>query len=352
MSLSSVSAHEQHPEHSLSTTKVEEWEDSLRTDPSQSGVFEWWYFDSHLANGGKLMVVFHTKLFTSPQVGLEPKIQVQLETPDGRVWNMLQAYDPSDFRSSRVECDVTIANESGVNFFRGTGLKAYHIRVAVESLDIDIRMTSTTSPWRPGQGCVWSKEDEYFDWFVAVPQGKVTATYTIAGESPVTVEGDGYHDKNWGNAPLTETINHWYWGRGTLGPYTVISSANMFSEKHGSPMIKTFMVQNGDTVVADDASKVSFTADGIEIDDKVDRPVADTLRFGYRNDGTVFSIEYFREETTMRQQMGGGWYLRFAGGMKLKKYQNDELVEEHVGHTQWDSMWFGQGSKETLPYGK
>ncbi|KXH67298.1 hypothetical protein CSAL01_06925 [Colletotrichum salicis] len=112
----------------------------------------------------------------------------------------------------------------------------------------------------------------------------------------------------------------------------------MFSEKHGSPMIKTFMIQNGDTVVADDASKVDFTADGIELDDKVDRSVADTLRFGYRDDGTVFSIEYLREETTMRQQMGGGWYLRFAGGMKLKKYQNDELVEEHVGHTQWDSM--------------
>ncbi|KXH67299.1 hypothetical protein CSAL01_06926 [Colletotrichum salicis] len=108
------------------------------------------------------------------------------------------------------ECDVTIAREGGVNFFRGTGLKDYHIRVAMESLDIDVRMTSKTSPWRPGQGCLWSKEDEYFDWFIAVPQGKVTATYTIAGESPVTVEGDGSHDKNWGYGPLTETINHWY----------------------------------------------------------------------------------------------------------------------------------------------
>ncbi|KAK1529808.1 hypothetical protein CPAR01_12120 [Colletotrichum paranaense] len=352
MTLSSLSVRNQRPEHSLSTTKVEPWEDSLRTDPSQPGVFEWWYFDSHLANGGKLMVVFHTKLFTSPQVGLEPKIQIQLETPDGRVCNVLQAYNPDEFHSSRDECDVTITKDGVVNFFRGTGLKEYHIRVTVESLDIDIQMTNTTSPWRPGNGHVWSKDNEYFDWFVAVPQGKVTATYTIAGESPVTVGGDGYHDKNWGNAPLAQTINHWYWGRGTLGPYTVISSAIVFSEKHDSVLVKTFMIQHKDTVVADDGSKVSFNAEGIEHDDKVDRPVADTLHFEYQNEGTVFVIEYLREETTLRQQMSGAWYLRFAGGMKLKKYQNNELVEEHVGHTQWDSMWFGQGRKEDLPYRK
>jgi hypothetical protein len=36
------------------------WEDGMRTDGSR-GTYEWWYFDAHLDDGAKLVVVFLTK---------------------------------------------------------------------------------------------------------------------------------------------------------------------------------------------------------------------------------------------------------------------------------------------------
>jgi hypothetical protein len=42
---------------------IEPHEDGLRTDGGP-GSYEWWYFDAHLDDGAKLVVVFFTKEFT------------------------------------------------------------------------------------------------------------------------------------------------------------------------------------------------------------------------------------------------------------------------------------------------
>ena len=48
----------------ISPDQVASWEDGARTDGS-AGTFEWWYFDTHLDDGAKLVVVFFTKEFTA-----------------------------------------------------------------------------------------------------------------------------------------------------------------------------------------------------------------------------------------------------------------------------------------------
>ncbi|KAF4840204.1 hypothetical protein CGCSCA4_v010459 [Colletotrichum siamense] len=345
---------EQYQKLRLSPTKIEKWEDGLRTDPSKSGVFEWWYFDSHLANGAKLMVVFHTKIFANPNTGLDPRIQVQLDTPDGRSWAITKTYPASSFNASMEECNVTVNGEKDgqINFFRGSDLNAFQIHVVVDDLTIDVQLISTTSPWRPGTGHVYYDEDEYFAWLVAVPQGKVTATYRIDGEEPVTAEGDGYHDRNWGNVSLAKVINHWYWGRGTVGPYTVISSATISSDKLAYAMGISFMIQKNDTIVAEDAGKVVFTATDVGVDEQTGRSVAGRLHFEYRDNELVYTLEYVKDEFTSRQKMGDGWYLRFAGTLRFKKYESGKVVEEHESRTQWDSMWFGQAHRDALMYQK
>ena len=49
----------------LSPTSIEPWEDGARTDDS-AGTYEWWYFDAHLADGAKLVVVFMNKDIAAP----------------------------------------------------------------------------------------------------------------------------------------------------------------------------------------------------------------------------------------------------------------------------------------------
>jgi hypothetical protein len=55
----------------LSSTSIEPWDDGARTDHS-AGTYEWWYFDAHLADGAKLVVVFMNKDIAEPQKPLSP----------------------------------------------------------------------------------------------------------------------------------------------------------------------------------------------------------------------------------------------------------------------------------------
>src|SRR5215204_7015942 len=57
-------------------------EDGLRTDGGP-GTYEWWYFDAHLDDGAKLVVVFLTKNFTDISKPLAPMIRIDLDLPDG-----------------------------------------------------------------------------------------------------------------------------------------------------------------------------------------------------------------------------------------------------------------------------
>ncbi|MDX6201052.1 MAG: hypothetical protein QOJ83_552, partial [Frankiales bacterium] len=56
---------------------IKPWEDGMRTDGSR-GTYEWWYFDAHLDDGAKLVVVFLTKDFTEFKKPLSPMIRIDL----------------------------------------------------------------------------------------------------------------------------------------------------------------------------------------------------------------------------------------------------------------------------------
>jgi hypothetical protein len=43
---------------------IKPWEDGMRIGGSP-GTYEWWYFDAHLDDGAKLVVVFLTKQFSA-----------------------------------------------------------------------------------------------------------------------------------------------------------------------------------------------------------------------------------------------------------------------------------------------
>lgn len=55
------------------THDIRQFEDGLHTDPNESDSYEWWYFDSHLDNGSKLVITFFTKDAASPKGGLAPQ---------------------------------------------------------------------------------------------------------------------------------------------------------------------------------------------------------------------------------------------------------------------------------------
>lgn len=57
----------------------------------------------------------------------------------------------------------------------------------------------------------------------------MTGTITINGET-VEVKGSGYHDHNWGNAPMDHILDNWLWGRAQVDGITVVASSVRFNE--------------------------------------------------------------------------------------------------------------------------
>jgi hypothetical protein len=78
-------------------------------------------------------------------------------------------------------------------------------------------------------------------WLPSVPQGRVEATYRVGGTSR-TASGVGYHDHNWGNAPMLDLMHHWYWARGAAGPYSVIASYITAEKRYGYAALPVFML--------------------------------------------------------------------------------------------------------------
>jgi hypothetical protein len=159
-------------------------------DRRQCGTYEWWYFDAHLDDGAKLVVVFLTKNFTDITKPLAPMIRIDLDLPDGTSCNKIARFEPDEFSASQERCHVRI----GGNSFKGD-LRTYKIIAKVDDIAVEVGLTGEIPAWRPGTGHWYfgARGEHEFNWLPAVPQGKVDATYSVAGRSS-TAAGVGYHD--------------------------------------------------------------------------------------------------------------------------------------------------------------
>jgi hypothetical protein len=189
----------------LARNDIKAWEDGARTD-NRPGSYEWWYFDAHLADGSKLIVVFMNKDLATPQKPLEPTIRLNLDLADGRTFEKLVTFDPAVWSSATDRADVRI----GDNRFSGD-LHTYRIVATVDDIAVDVTLEGEVPAWRPETGYMLFGEDRKleFAWLPSVPQGRVTAKYSIGGE-PHESTGTGYHDHNWGNVGLIEIVHDWY----------------------------------------------------------------------------------------------------------------------------------------------
>ncbi len=332
---------------------IKPWEDAMRTDGSR-GTYEWWYFDAHLDDGAKLVVVFLTKEFTALKKPLSPVIRIDLTLPDGTSVQKIVELAAETFSASTETCDVRI----GDNVFAGD-LHTYTIRARVEEVEVDVTLTGQVPAWRPETGYWLFGEDgeHYFAWLPSVPQGRVEATYRVGGTSRTTT-GVGYHDHNWGNAPMLDLMHHWYWARGAAGPYSVIASYITAEKRYGYAALPVFMLARDGELVADDGGKVTFEELGRYSDTATGKPVGNVTRYTYSDGEERYVITYTRHSDLASDKfinhlkgprraaarLGGfdGAYLRFAGELRVEHYKGEQLVEHHTDDALWELMYFGK----------
>ena len=332
---------------------IKPWEDGMRTDGA-SGTFEWWYFDAHLDDGAKLVVVFQTKDFANPGKPLAPMIRIDLTLPDGTTANKLIELPAETFTASKEACDVRI----GDNRFTGD-LNTYTIHARADQVEVDVTLTGQVPAWRPDTG-FWlfgDSGEHFFAWLPSVPQGHVEVTYSVAGDSHTTT-GHGYHDHNWGNASMLELMHHWYWARGTAGPYAVIAAVCTTADRYGYTDLPIFMLAHDGKLIAEDSTKIIFEPFGRYTDTETGKPVDNVTRYTY-TDGSERYIVTFSRHTDVAidklvdsvkgpkkalAKIAGfdGAYLRFAGELRIECYLGEQLQDVHTDEALWELMYFAK----------
>jgi hypothetical protein len=341
----------------LSRDAVAPWEDGARTD-NRRGTYEWWYFDALFNDGSSLVIVFMNKDHAAANGPLAPTIRIDLDLADGRSFHKFATYPADSWLASTSRADVRI----GENRFRGD-LHSYSIEATVDEITVDVTLVGQVPAWRPGTGYMLygAEGDKEFAWLPAVPQGAVSAVYSVGDEVHETA-GVGYHDHNWGNVGLEKIVHDWYWARGQAGPYSVIASLVTAQERYGYTELPIFMLARDGEIVAEYPERVRFDALDVHTDPVTDKPVARVTRYTYAGDHESWVVTFTRKSDLSRSRMVDdlhgpkrvlaqlmrfdGAYLRFAGTLEIEHHRGAKLVERYSNDAIWELMYFGHARAE------
>jgi hypothetical protein len=341
----------------LSRDGVEAWEDGMRTSGDR-GSYEWWYFDSKLDDGSTMVIIFYTKNPVNARGPFAPWLSFELTRPDGSTVVRELKVAAKDFFASKESCELRM----GANSLRGD-LRDYAIHLKMAGLEADIELHGTQRAWRPGTGRMIfkGKGERYFAWLPAVPQGRIEGKLVVDGRSEALC-GVGYHDHNWGDASMLELMHDWYWGRARIGDYSVIASYIVAADRFGGGAATVFMLARNGQIVAEDGTKVSFTAEEVHIDERTKKPVADKLIYDYddgkdryrisfrrkRDLANVLFIERAKGLQAILARLAGfdGAYLRFTGEATVERFEGGRVVETASQDAAvWELMYFGHAPK-------
>jgi hypothetical protein len=343
----------------LSRIHVEKWEDGMRTSGAK-GSYEWWYFDSKLADGSTVVIVFYTKIMLEVQKGLDPVVSVTVSNPDGsKAFSRTFRGKPADFSASRESCDVRI----GRNSFSGD-LSEYRIVLDFDDVRGDILLSSEAPAWRPGTGHSYfsdGKKTNFFAWLPSVPRGRTSGSLSVGGRT-IGLAGSGYHDHNWGDASIADQMHDWYWGRAEAGPYTVISSFITASARYGGGQGSSFVLFKDGKALAQDGAYVKCSLEDVYADKETGKPVANVVRYDYDDGASRYRVTYRRERDIEKAKfadaLGGfmgflaklsgfdGAYLRFAGKVTVERFEGGEVAESaSQDDAVWELMYLGRAPK-------
>jgi hypothetical protein len=333
----------------LKKNDIEKWEDGTRTS-AKKGTYEWWYFDSYLDDGSKLVIVFYTTKWTLvPNRKPIPQVTFTLQTADGQEYFETVEIPLDSFVAAKDRCDVRIGDCQ----FSGD-LQNYNIRFKNQKVDAVVTLKRNVPSWRPGTGYIYfgNQSEYYFAWLPAVPEGDVSADVTIDGQTK-RYTGTGYHDHNWGNISMLSVIHHWYWGRAKVGDYQVISSYITGGKKYGYNKFPIFMLAKNEKIIADNAEKyLTFAESNPYTDESVGKDFYKTLVYDYNDGKQHYRVTYDREKDIehlraiesipksiqwiAKMAHIDGIYIRFSGNVRIECLKDGLIAESAEGPAIWE----------------
>jgi hypothetical protein len=208
----------------------------LTNDPN---VYEWWYFDIHNHDGtivnGSLTpqgTIGFTRRSGPPvsrcTIGFN-RNNVQRDKTD------ILPYDQFDAATDRTD-----VRAGGLRMWGD--FETLHVKGTVADREIDVTFKQAAIPFRAGNGYMLLGSAEKFQgWFNPFPSSHATGWVKIDGET-INIDGDGYHDHNYGNVPVAEGFRGWFWARPSFGRYATLAIENQIGERFGGGSAPVFWV--------------------------------------------------------------------------------------------------------------
>ncbi len=339
--------------------------------------YEWWYFDA-ISDDGRdaVVVIFLDNFIFSPRynrskeevaenseilaVTGESEPQIAIADPksnipavaftyyrDGKpVYRAINEFKADEFSASETEPSCRI----GDNFFRfeaapyGTG---YFISIKARlkkncCLEAQFEWLSIESDFSPAKAV--NKDDAHV-WNLAVSRADVSGKINIKDESGkelnvLQFRGTGYHDHNYDNRWLPETVKNWQWGRAHFSDATAVFYR--YQERgEDSDTTKLFTIRNGEMRTRDAVyGEHLFARDifGIKYPQRLTFLTDDNMRLRVKQtkiiDSSFFYLRFLSEMTLTlrdgkpRKSIGITEYLN----PKTLKYRwLDWLVSMRIG---------------------
>ncbi|KAJ7233656.1 hypothetical protein C8J57DRAFT_1576175 [Mycena rebaudengoi] len=198
--------------------------------PLNASTFDWWYFDvvsTDPTSLASVVVVFYT---TTPEAFVNGTL------PGPVVIQMWASFPNGTLFSANIEAEsatVTAGGTSSSGVWHGSGFRwssprpsEYSITIDAPSIGvegtIDLKSTSPghypCGPIAVGQNM---QVAPHIGWANSVPDSAGDVLLAIGG-TKLAFKGAGYHDKNWSDQPFPTNVDSWYWGHGSVGPYSVV----------------------------------------------------------------------------------------------------------------------------------
>lgn len=229
--------------------------------------FEWWYNDVHFENGYSCVIVYHRACgFLHPRLHLITK---EIYTPDGEKIVSSNIFRPQDCSASESKCDVKL----GENYFRQEG-ENYLVFAPGDDMSIDLVFRRVIPGWKPAGGYLYNNHDQVQGWVVPVPRAEVQGTVKVRGKE-MKVKGLGYHDHNWSNVNMHDSLRNWYWGRFHHPEYTLIYYY-LYPARTNEPNISRLFLASGDKVLLQ-SDDIEFKAYNEQVDVVTGIPVPRNL---------------------------------------------------------------------------
>ena len=340
----------------LKRNKVELWEDGSRVDGSK-GCYEWWYYDSHYPDGTVLVLFFFSKMPIDVNGPIKPIASMELTLPNGQKFSEEVYATVEESHYAKEQCNVKI----GACWCRGD-LKHYDVVFQGKTMSARLALDGTIRAWRSQTGSIFfgNREEHYFAWLPAVPEGRAVADITYDGGRTLHLKGSGYHDHNWGNISMLKLMHHWYWGRAKIGDYKVISSWITAEKKYGYREHDVFMIAKDGEILGDNSNHtLKFLPEDRYVDEYTGKPVYNKVVYEYTTEaGEEYRITYERSGDinktrfvdvlpsplgTLAKMIGfDGGYLRFEGTATVEKLEGGNLVEKASAPAVWELMYFGK----------